>query len=181
MVTTTSLDKSHQIDLNKNALLIQDIVMTGNLYNQGATSTSGVISGKTTSYTLLPTDAGKTVLFDSAAGIIYTLPPPQVGLDFSFFVTVSCTSNAHKIITDAGTTFLTGTVQGCNTASADATLAFSGNATTHLAYTQAAASTNATGGLIGSWVRAKCVSSTLWLLNGVVNAGTTHTTPFATS
>lgn len=188
----TSLDLTRQIDVKKSAIECYDLVasnsvlVNGNIVATGSLTgsniiSSGSISGSGATVTLTAAQSGQTVIMDRAAGITFTLPAPTVGLVYNFYVKTSVTSNSYKVITDAGTTLLTGTVIGANTASSDAMLAFSGNASTHIAFTQAAASTNATGGLIGSWVRFVCISPTLWLVNGIINAGTTFTTPFATS
>ena len=58
--------------------------------------------------TLTADDAGKTFLWDAATGIDYTLPAPVAGMVFRFYCTVSVTSNAHAISTDAATTFIGG-------------------------------------------------------------------------
>lgn len=140
-----------------------------------------IVSGQGATANLTAAQSGSTVLFDRAAGIIYTLPAPVVGLNFSFIVTVSVTSNSYKIITNAGTVLLIGPVLGYNTASTDAMLGFNGNGTTHIAFTQQAAGSNATGGLQGSVINVECVTSLLWEVTGTYLAGTTATTPFATS
>jgi hypothetical protein len=134
-----------------------------------------------TAATAAPTAAqsGSVFLFDRAAGVTVTLPAPVVGTEFTFIVTTTVTSNSYKVITDAGTTFLAGSVLGSvdNTANKS----WVGNGTTHLAVTQAAASTNATGGIVGSWLRFTCVTPTLWEVVGLTVAGGTPSTPFATS
>lgn len=188
----TVLDLTRQIDVKKSAIECYDLVasnsvlVNGNITATGAITGSnivsgGVISGSGATVTLTAAQSGQTVLMDRAAGIVFTLPTPVVGLEYSFYVKTSVTSNSYKVITDAGTTLLTGTVIGVNTASSDALLAFSGNGSSHISVLMNSASTNATGGLIGTWLRFKCISSTLWLVNGIINAGTTFTTPFSTT
>lgn len=138
-----------------------------------------VISGSGATVTLTAAQSGSVVLFDRAAGIIYTLPAPVVGLVFTFLVTVTATTNSYKVITDAGTTFIAGTaLMGSDNL---ASKSFLGNGTTHLAVTQAAASSNATGGIIGSYLQLRCVTTTLWIATGDLVASATPTTPFATS
>ncbi len=157
-----------------------NLVVTGTSTFTGAmTGKSNVISGQGATATLTAAQSGSVVLFDRAAGITYTLPAPSVGLEFDFFATTTVTSNSYKIITDAGTTLIAGAILGNvdNTANKS----WVGNGTTHIAITQAAASTNATGGIIGSWVRVTCVTATLWVAAGMTIAGGTPTTPFATS
>lgn len=153
--------------------------LTGSLYQILASS------GNTTMTAAM---SGATMLFDSAAGVTFTLPAAQAGLCFYFVVTVTCTSNQHKIITkNTGTEFMQGLVaMATDAATPSSTVGpkwFAGNGTSHVALTQAAASTNATGGLKGSYVIAECLSSTLWQLTGVIEGGSgaTIATPWATS
>lgn len=140
---------------------------------------NSIISGSGATVTLTGAQSGSTVLMDRAAGIVFTLPTPVVGRSFSFLVSTTVTSNSYKVITDAGTTFIAGSIL----ASVDNTAnkSWVGNGTTHLAVTQSSASTNATGGIVGSYIRFVCVSSTLWDVYGLTVAGGTPTTPFATS
>ena len=120
-------------------------------------------------------------LFDTATGITYTLPTAVPGITFTFLATVTVTAASYKVITKNATEFLTGAVIGYNTASSDALLAFNGDNATHIAVTQQAASTNATGGQVGSWVTFTCLTATSWQVSGSISAGTTFLTPFATS
>lgn len=159
------------------ALSVTSLVNTGTSMG----SRSNIISGSGATVTLTSAQAGSTALFDRAAGIVYTLPAPQTGMVFNFVATVSVTTNSYKVITDAGTTFLQGMVLSTDTDSTNALASWTGNGTSHLAVTQAAASTNATGGLLGSWLRFTCVSSTLWQVEGLTQAAGTPSTPFATS
>lgn len=142
---------------------------TGQLYtvlnNQGAGPT-----------TLTAAQSGAYVLFDRAAGNAYVLPAPVIGLEFTFIVTVSVTSNAHEVVTDAGTTFLIGEVDMLVDAAAT-TLAVSGNGTTHVEFTGDGAHQ---GGLIGSQVTFTCVSSTLWNVSGFWVGTAALSTPFTT-
>jgi hypothetical protein len=145
-------------------------------FKPGIAAPMPVVSGKTTSFTLTKDQSGSNVLFDAAAGLIYTLPAPVVGTYFMFSVTVSVTSNNHKIITDAGTTLLIGSV--FNAVAAGTGTQFIANGTTHIACTM---NGTTTGGLIGGAYFAYCVTSTLWLIDGVVLGSGTIATPFATS
>lgn len=134
-----------------------------------------VASGAAT-VTLTAAQSGTGFLFDSAAGVTYTLPVPQVGLTFDFFVTVSVTSNQHKIITDTTTTFLQGLIMA--SASAAAASGFFGNGTTHRAVNMTGSTL---GGLIGTHLSFYCITATQWQVDGF-NAGSgSVATPFATS
>ena len=156
-------------------------------FNSSVTFTSAPTGPRTsnvvdmTSATVSPTasQSGSTFLFDRAAGVTVTLPTPVAGIAYRFIVVTTVTSNSYKIITNAGTTFVTGSIL----ASSDnlASKSFIGDGATHVAITQAAASSNATGGIIGSVLDLVCVTSTLWEAYGSIVASATPTTPWATS
>jgi len=119
-------------------------------------------------------ESGGTFFWDAATGVTYTLPAPAVGMEFNFYATVSVTSNAHVIITDAATTFLSGAInqiidtsgtsEGQVGAATDVTISMNGSTT---------------GGLIGTWIHVKCITSTLWVARGLVVSSGTLSTPFA--
>lgn len=168
--------------------LTGNVTASGNLAVTGTTTLSGgitqkpaVVSGSGATVTLTAAQSGSTVLMDRAAGIVFTLPAPAVGLYYDFIVTASVTTNSYKVITDAGTTLLQGTLVGVDTDTSNTVAAYTGNGSTHIAVTQAAASSNATGGLAGSWLRFVCVSATLWNVVGTIQGAGTVATPFATS
>jgi hypothetical protein len=153
------------------------------LHVAGATTLGGavtqkaaVVSGQGATATLTAAESGSIVLFDRAAGIVYTLPAPAVGLYYDFFVTTTITSNNAKIITDAGTTLLIGTIS--SVVAAGTTTAYLGNGTTHIAVTM---NGTTTGGVQGTWLRCICVSATLWAVEGFNQASGSVATPFATS
>lgn len=151
---------------------------SGTISGNGAVTglKENVISGQGATATLTAAQSGSTCLFDRAAGIIYTLPAPVVGLNFSFIVTTTITSNNAKVITDAGTTLLIGDIDLAS--SAPATTTFFGNGSTHIAVTQ---NGTTTGGIIGSMLTFTCVSSTVWNVAGAAQGSGTLATPFATS
>ena len=140
------------------------------------------ISGSGATVTLTAAQSGSTALFDRAAGIVYTLPAPEVGLFYRFFVSTTITSNAAKIITNAAAVYLLGNVLtntvGATPAAADGPKTFAGNGSSHIAISM---SGTTTGGIIGTWIECECISSTLWAVRGVVCASGTIATPFSTS
>lgn len=147
-------------------------VMTGN-YRQ-------VIDAVGATRTLAPEESGALCLFDSAAGNVYTLPPPSaqtIGMQFEFLTKVTVTSNSAKIITDAATTFLVGAAALLNNAAATGE-AFSANGTTHRSVN---GNGTTTGGIIGDRIRVTCISATLWAVDAVMVQSGTAATPFATS
>lgn len=137
-----------------------------------------VISGQGATRALLPSESGALCLFDRAAGIVYTLPTPSfVGQNFEFEVTVSVTSNAHKVITNLTTEFLVGAVTMVTIATASPA-GFSANGTTIRALSAAGTTT---GGLIGERYVVTAISTTQWVIHGVCVGSGTIVTPFATS
>jgi len=143
--------------------------------------TTVVPSGGSTA-TLAGRQTGSTVLLDSATGVVFTLPAPVIGLVYDFIVSVAVTSNAHKIITDAATTYLVG---GVSLGVVDTTPGANpgpkfevGNGSSHVAVTM---NGTTTGGLQGTWLRFTCIGAALWNVSGIVIGSGTVATPFATS
>jgi hypothetical protein len=158
---------------------------TPNLWVAGNLTVGGSSSGgaspliqanAATGPTLTAAQSGSVVLFNRAAGSTVTLPAPVVGLHYRFVVLTSVTSNAYKLITDAGTTLLQGWL-GVPVAAGTQKLFFadaSSDVSVNLNGTT-------TGGLFGGEFEALCVSSTLWQVWGNVEGSGTVATPFATS
>lgn len=127
--------------------------------------------------TLLPKESGSLCLFDVATGVVYTLPAPVVGMQFEFAVTVSVTSNAHKIITNSASVFLVGGVEA-STLTAGGQDFFVADGTTIRALSAAGVTT---GGLIGETYKVTAISATQWQISGVTCGSGTLATAFATS
>lgn len=141
-----------------------------------------VISGSAATVQLTAAQSGSTILMDKADGIVFTLPNVGAGYVYDFIVTTAITSNSYKVVTfTPASQFILGNIVAVDSDSSGATTGFSGNGTTHVAVTQAAAASNATGGLKGSWLRFTSLSTTLWAVEGITQAAGTVTTPFATS
>lgn len=142
----------------------------------GITGSNAVVSGSGATATLTAAQSRSLVLFDRAAGIIFTLPTPVVGLSFTFLVKTSVTSNNYKIITDAGTTLLTGSLVNVKT---DLTTLFSiADNATHIAVTM---NGTTTGGLVGTRLVFTCISTTQWLIEGFNLASGVIASPLAIS
>ncbi len=141
-----------------------------------------VIAPTTATVAVTRSQSNAYFLMNQATGITFTLPSAVAGLYFTFAVTVSVTAASYKVIVkNPLTEFLIGSLQGYNGASADAAAAFSGDGATHVAVTQQAAGSNATGGMQGSFIQFSCLTTGLWMVEGTYIANTTATTPFATS
>lgn len=141
-------------------------------------NTRKVISGQGATRTLSVDESGSTVLFDRAAGIVYTLPHAKPGVFFDFVITTTITSNSAKVITGAATEFLIGGYTNVDTDTSNAVAAFTGNGSTHIAVTQ---NGTTTGGILGTKLRFTCLSSTRWFVEGVVQGSGVVATAFATS
>lgn len=126
--------------------------------------------------TITPSESGSGFLLDRAAGIVYTLPAAVAGLEYEFFCTVDLTSNVYDIDAASGDFFLgslNGAIEGAATgevhfADGAADLTISMNKTT-------------TGGLIGTYIRIRAISDTIWHVEGVLSCTATPATPFLTS
>lgn len=149
----------------------RDLAPTGYAqFNQ----TTNVVASSSASVVLLPIQTASTFLLDRASGVTYTLPPPQVGLNFNFFVTVSVTSNNHIIQTDASTTFFLGSLYEAASASTGNT--YLANGTSNKTVTM---NGSTTGGLKGTYISAVCFSSTQWIIDGTVIGSGTLATPIS--
>lgn len=137
-----------------------------------------VIQGVGATRTLLAEESGALCLFDRAAGNVYTLPAPVEGMQFEFLATVAVTSNAYKVITNAGTVFLIGAIMGGSLTVADSGDVFQANGTTHVAISMAGSTT---GGLVGTRFKVTCISATQWVIDGTYVGSGTLADPFAIS
>jgi len=134
-----------------------------------------VISGSGATVALTAAQSGSICLFDRAAGIVYTLPAPQVGLCFPFITTVTRTTNSETIVTDAAGTKLVGNI--LNTIDTGvANISCFGNGTSHVTV---AMNGTTTGGILGSYLLFTCVTTTLWHVTGIINGSGSIATPFA--
>lgn len=145
-------------------------------YNRQVITPAGVAT------TLTAAQSGSLVLWDAAAGFIFTLPAPAIGLWFEFEVTVTATSANHKVITDAGTTFILGAVHAIAIATTPSSTAgpfgFSFNGSSHIAVLM---NGTTTGAVIGTRIRLDCISATIWAVSGLVIGSGNLATPASTT
>lgn len=132
---------------------------------------------KNAATTLTEADNGALCVWSTAAGYLYTLPAPVVGLWFDFVVTTTITSVGAKVLTDAATTFLVGSFLQFPDAAAQGAY-FAANGTTHRSWN---GNGTTTGGYAGDKFRVTCISATQWVIEGTGLATGTEATPFATS
>lgn len=137
-----------------------------------------IINGQGATRTLSADESGSTVVFDRAAGIVYTLPLAVPGLTYEFVITTTITSNSAKVITGAATEFLIGSLTSVDTDTGNVLVGFTGNGSTHIAITQ---NGTTTGGILGTRFTVTCLSATRWIVEGNILGSGTVATPFATS
>lgn len=150
------------------------------LVKEYVSSKRRVVSVNSATNTLNENQSGSVVLFDRAAGTIHTLPAACApGTYFDFYVSVTCTSNAHKIITGAGTELMVGQILNCDTDTSDAVAIWK----SLVATSNIAVSMNGTtkGGVKGDWIRVTKLDATTSGVHGQINGNGTVATPFATS
>jgi len=141
-------------------------------------SKEAIISGLGATATLSEDDSGSTILLDRAAGIVVTLPRAVPGLFYDFIVATTVTSNAYKVITGAATELLVGGYTNVDTDTSNAVAVYTGNGSTHIAVSS---NGTTTGGRVGTNLRFTCVSSTQWLVSGMMMGSGVVATAFATS
>lgn len=134
--------------------------------------------------TLTAAQSGSLCLWPAAAGFTYTLPAPVVGLWFEFANVITNTSVVCKIITDASTTFLLGSVYTAVIATTPGATpgpkAFAFDGSSHVACNMGGTDTTM-GGVTGSRIRVECITATQWLISGNIIAAGTIATPAGTS
>lgn len=135
-----------------------------------------IIADAVATRVLLPKEAGALCMYDLAAGVAYTLPAPVIGMEFNFGVSVTRTSNAHKVTTDAATSFITGGIWLGNSGAATGEF-FAADGTTIIKVTS---NGTTTGGIIGDYYTLTAISSTVWFAHGQMNQTGTAATPFST-
>lgn len=137
-----------------------------------------VIAEGVATRTLTKSDSGSLCVFDTAAGVVYTLPSPEKGMVFEFMPSIT-TTGEYKVITNLiGTEFLLGAVFSY-TATVTLSDAFEANGSTHVSINHDG---GATGGDQGGKYRLVAISTTQWLIDGTLYCGTTTPTdPFDTT
>lgn len=156
----------------------QLILPTGGISGNIQGGKQPVINPSGATLTLTAAQSGSIVTLNAATGVTITLPAPVIGLNYTFTVTTSVTSNNHKVITDAGTTLILGGVVMTEASDTNAGLAALFNGTTHIAILM---NGTTTGGLIGTTFNMYCVTATQWNIEGIVAGSGTLATCASTS
>jgi hypothetical protein len=139
-----------------------------------ATNNSTVSAGATK--TLTAADAGKTILLDTAAGSVVTLPAATgTQQEFEFITTVIATSNSHVVKVANGTDVMSGSLVVTNVADGTTTgfgtLAASDTITLNRGTTGSAK--------IGERFWLKDVKAGFWAVHGDVLGTGAEATPFS--
>lgn len=139
-------------------------------------STRSIAAGATLGLTEATHD-GRTILLDTAAGSVVTLPAPTVGMRVRFLVTVKPTSNFHQVKVAAATDFLAGSV---NLLDADGTAqtAYQADGT---ADDNIQLNGTTKGGQVGDWIEVEGITATQWAITGqlMCQAGSNIADPFS--
>ena len=150
-------------------------------FNQLQAEARKLINDAAATRTLLRSESGSVCFFDSAAGVVYTLPTiddvSQIGIYYDFFCSVTITSNSAKVITGSAAEFILGQVN-IQIATSATTLAAAFNGSSHVAITM---NGSTTGGVIGTNFRLTAISLTQWMIQGTVCGSGSIATPAATS
>jgi hypothetical protein len=129
-----------------------------------------IIGDAVATRTLTAKEAGATCLLDAAA-VVYTLPAPVAGMVFDFVSTV--TASAATVQTNAATVFIVGAIVGVTIATATPA-GFAFNGTSHVGITM---NGTTSGGIVGTTLRFKALSATVWQIEGVTIGSGTIVTP----
>ena len=156
-----------------------------NSMNKGLIETFGsvqfvdrIASGST--LTLDPSlHAGKTILLDTAAGSVVTLPAGAselLGLQFKFVVSVLATSNSHIIQVANASDIMVGSIATVDTDTADAYASFATTSTSDTI----TLNRSTTGSVrTGETITAEYVATNRWLIDGIVFVTGAPATPFS--
>jgi hypothetical protein len=153
------------------------VVLDANKSFTGMVLNPTTIDANAATLLLTSLNNGATILLDRAAGCTVTLPTPAAGLTFHFVVkTVTTGGNTYKIITSAGTVFISG---GLYFDKSLTITRYDGDTSTIVSVNLNASTTG--GATIGDLFHMVCLTSTQWTVEGTVTASGTLATPFATS
>lgn len=130
------------------------------------------------SVTLTADQSGALCVFDKTDGALFNLPAPEVGLYFDFVVSTVVSSGSAKVLTDASSTFIIGTVNAVVTGTDADLAADAANGSTHRSVTMDGTTT---GGIAGTAFRLTCRTATQWQIEGIIVKSGSVATSFATS
>ena len=173
-MATTSLPTSQQLDWSGNALLVQDVVATGTIYQGTPASNAG-----STYSASLTADNGKTIYLNALAGSVVTLPALATtgsGAKIRFLVSVLATSASHKIQVANGTDVMAGVVSMVDT---DTAGTITGFATASTSDTITLNRTTTGSVTKGEWIEVEDIGGKIWAVRGVLSNSGDGATPFS--
>lgn len=169
-MATTSLPTSQQLDWTGNAILAQDLVLTGSVYKANPVQAGG------STVTLTASNAGQTIFFDTATGTIVTLPAATgTGNKYTFVVKVLATSNSHVINTASASDKFSGVLMTANTS----TNAVTGWPAANNKVTVTLNRTTTGSVTIGEQIEIQDIATNLWSIGGQLTQSGTAATPFS--
>jgi hypothetical protein len=141
------------------------------------------VTAVTATPTLTAADSGETFVFNDVDGATITLPDSGdgslVGVYYKFFIAVSATSNAHKVVlTDTSNEKLYGQIISTDTDTADTSATFAAQAGDNFS---AISSNGSTTGIIGSHYTITNLAADVWLVEGNIHCTGSPANPLAGS
>jgi hypothetical protein len=153
-------------------------------FKNGIRTRARLIASTSATVTLTKGQTNSTFLLDRATGTSYTLPAPVVGLEFSFLCTVTQASGANVVVTNTTSVYLVGSVvmfSGEKVTPSSTLGPYQFNSPIGSTYGRISMDGTTKGGEIGTWFTATCISTTTWMVSGVINSPSGNlATPFAT-
>ena len=128
-------------------------------------------------------DSGETFVFNDANGAVITLPDSGdgslVGVYYKFFIAVTATSNAHKVVmSDTDGEKFYGQIHGKDTDTTNSDESFAAQAGNRFS---AISSNGSTTGIIGSHYTITNLAADIWMIEGNMHGTGDILTPFAGS
>lgn len=169
-MATTSLPASRQLDWTGNALLVDDVVVTGSVYRPSP------LVNADSAITLTSAHDGKIVLLNNATASVVTLPASS-GSGINIRVMVSAIpSGSHKVQVANATDVMVGTVNITDTDTAGTSTAFATASTSDTVTLN-----HGTSGAVtkGEWLEFTDIASGFWAVRGTLSNTSNGATPFS--
>lgn len=174
VVTSITSPTTTYVDIDQGGAVVARAPVSALIASANAPIAAGA------SLTLTAAGGNKTVLLNQVAGSTVTLPAATgSGITFRFYVTVTLTSAADKILAASSSDNLIGNVTG---QTGNAVKQFSAaHASGFHSLQMPFAGTQPSGGFEGDWFEVKDLAVNTWGVGGMYQAGVTPTTPFSTA
>lgn len=161
--------------------LLTGLLATATEINQAADVSTRLVAGGGTLTLTVAAHNGKTILWDTAAGTVLTLPTAAgTGAIFNIVCSVTATSNSHVVKCAAASDIMYGSITMIDTDTSDATLAFAAEAAD--TFDTVTLNRTTTGlAAIGDRVTLQDIGTNKWAIHGVVRGSGTVATPFTSA